>query len=82
MRLWVGAEAGGVGEGFEPEKYWEAQGKSSEWMWAHAGEELREYVSAARPRATCPPRRARAPQSTPGRRGATIAAAAAQPAAG
>jgi len=52
MRLWVGAEAVGVGEGFEPEKYWEAQGKSSEWMWAHAGEELREYVSAARPKAT------------------------------
>ena len=52
MRLWVGAEAGGVGEGFEPEKYWEAQGKSSEWMWEHAGAELREYVSAARPRAT------------------------------
>ena len=52
MRLRVGAEAGGVGEGFEPEKYWEAQGKSSEWMWEHAGAELREYVSAARPRAT------------------------------
>ena len=52
MRLWVGEAAGGRGEEFVPEEYWKAQQDSSEWMWENAGEDLREYVTEARPRAT------------------------------
>ena len=52
MRLWVGVTATSPGVGFEPREYWRAQKESTKWMWDHAGEELREYVKALRPRAT------------------------------
>ena len=52
VKLWVGVTAASPGVGFEPREYWRAQKESTRWMWDHAGEELREYVKALRPRAT------------------------------
>ena len=44
LRVQVGQTRPEGATTFKPEDYWKAQQRSSEWMWEHAGEELREFM--------------------------------------